>query len=124
MALPSALLNTTCDLYRPFSASSPLVTGIPCHLANDLAGGRVPGGSGLTWTHYLLIDESVDVRDGCTRTAGSNTLTYADGDKVIIPSGGSNTRYVVVWVEYVQRGLANAHKRVYLLRDQPTWPGP
>jgi hypothetical protein len=124
MTLPAGLLSTTCDIYRPFGATQPLVTGVPCQLVSDLEQGRPRGNGGLLWTHYLLVEPSVDLRDGCSRTAGTNAVTYADGDKVLVPAGSSNTRYVVVWVEYVQRGHAKEYKRAYLLRDLASWPGP
>lgn len=123
MALRHTLLATTCDLYRPFSAGSPLATDIPCQLVAAFAGVE-PRGAGLHWTHCLLLDADVDIRDGCSRTPGSNTLTYADGDKVVLPSGAGNTSYVVVWVETVHRGSALEHKRAYLMRHQAAWPGP
>jgi hypothetical protein len=122
MNLPSNLLPTTCDLYRPYTAASPTTSGIACQLVSDLSGGRAP--AGLVWTHYLLVNADVDVRDGCTRAAGADAVTYADGDGVRIPTGAGTTRYVVVWVEVLQRGGANEHKRVYLIRDTATWPGP
>lgn len=124
MSLPTSLLNTTCDLYRPLTSFVPTVSGIPCQLVADLAGGRPPVAGALQWTHYLLVNATVDVRDGGTRAAGADAITYADGDGIMVPSGASNTRYVVVWVEYVQRGQPGEHKRVYLLRDTAAWPGP
>jgi hypothetical protein len=48
----------------------------------------------LVWSHIL----EVDLRDGCTRTGGSNAVAYADGNEVRIPDG-SRTQYVVVWME-------------------------
>src|SRR5437867_4154710 len=124
MSLPSNLLPTTCDLYRPYTAASPTTSNIPCQLVCDLAGGRPRGSGNLLWTHYMLVNSDVDIRDGCTRAAGADALTYADGDGLRIPSGAGNTRYVVVWVECVQRGGSNEHKRAYLIRDTATWPGP
>jgi len=124
MSVPAALCPTTCDIYRPLAAGSPLATGVVCQLVCELTAGRPAGAGGLQWSHYLVVNPSVDLRDGCTRAAGANALTYADGDGVVIPSGAGNTRYVVVWVETVQRGTPGEHKRAYLLRDQAAWPGP
>jgi hypothetical protein len=124
MSLPSSLLTTTCDIYRPLGAPSPTVSGVPCQLVPAFAQGQPVGPTALIWTHYLLVNPGVDIRDGCTRGAGLDSISYADGDGVVIPGGAGNTRYAVVWVEYVYRGQANEHKRVYLIRDQPAWPGP
>jgi hypothetical protein len=124
MALPAALLTTTCDVYRPFGAASPTLTNVPCHLAAVFGEGQPRSANALWWTHYLLVDAGVDVRDGCARSAGADAVTYADGDQVVVPAGADHTSYVVVWVEVVARGQAGEYKRVYLLRHQAHWPGP
>lgn len=124
MALPSVSLNTMCDIYRPFGSASPLTTGIPCQLVPDMAHGQPRLSGNLVWTHYLLVKEDVDIRDGCSRNAGTLTIAYTDGDKVVVPTGAGNTSYVVVWVEYLHRGSTSAYKRAYLLRDTAAWPGP
>ena len=125
MTIPSQLLTTTCDVYRPFGAASPTTTGVPCRLVPSLPRGRgsFSGGNYLVWTHYIDVDSTVDVRDGCTRAAGFDAVTYGDGDEVRIPDAGGS-RYVVVWVEVVNRGSAQQWKRAYLLRAQAVWPGP
>src|SRR5262249_36663590 len=106
MPPPSRLLTPTCAIYRPFGAGSPTATAVPCRLVACLDRGR--GGTTaadyLTWSHYIDLDDTVDVRDGCSRTAGNDRITYADGDEVRIPTGAGSTRYVVVWVEMVNRG--------------------
>jgi hypothetical protein len=124
MPLPASLLPTTCNIYRPYTAASPVASNVPCQLVCDMPGGQVAGAGGLVWTHTLLVNSDVDLRDGCTRAAGADAVTYADGDGVRIPAGAGSTRYVVVWVECVQRGGPNEYKRAYLLRDTATWPGP
>jgi hypothetical protein len=117
MSIPASLLTTTCDVYRPFGAGSPSATGLACRLVADLSRGRGSGLAGvLMWTHYLDLDPAADVLDGCTRSAGSDALLYADGDEVRVPSGGA-TRYAVVWVEKRCVGTPQEYKRVYLLRD-------
>jgi hypothetical protein len=125
MSLPARLLTTTCDIYRPYGAASPTTTGVPCRLVPCLERGRggYAGSTYLMWTHYIDVDEGVDVRDGCARITGADSLAYADGDEVRIPDG-SGTRYVVVWVALFNRGSSLAFKRAYLLRDVPAWPGP
>jgi hypothetical protein len=117
----TSLLPTTCDIYRPFGAAAPAATGVACQLSPDLARGTL--GGGLVWTHVLDLPAGVDVRDGCTRAAGSDALTFADGDEVRVPAGGA-TRYVVVWVETVARGAATQCLRAYLLRHAASWPDP
>jgi hypothetical protein len=121
MSVPTPLLTTTCDIYRPFGAASPVATNVPCQLSADFAGGAKGGGP--VWTHVLDLARGTDLRDGCTRTAGSDAIAYADGDEVRVPSGGA-TRYVVVWVEVHGRGSAMECTRAYLLRHQPSWPDP
>lgn len=100
---------TTCDIRRPFGSGS-WTTNIDCELVPQFRVGRcaidVPD-----WTHYIDVDASVDIRDGCSRVVGSNALTYADGDEVRIPTGVNN-RYTVVWVEPSPSG----GKRAYLMR--------
>ena len=122
MPLPINQLSTTCDIYRPFGAIGATLAGVVCRLVPDLARGQAGTGS-LSWTHYLDLEDSVDVRDGCTRTAGRDAVNFADGDEVRIPNA-SGSRYVVVWVEVVNRGTPRQFKRAYLLRDTAAWPGP
>lgn len=112
MAIPSELLPTTCDVYRPFGDASPTTSGVACRLVPDLARGRRPENTGLAWTHYLVLGPTADVRDGCTRTAGAQAQTYADGDEVRV--GGA--RFAVVWVEKVEVGTPREYKRAYLMR--------
>jgi hypothetical protein len=117
MSIPSSLLTTTCDILRPFGAGAPTYSAVPCRLVADLPRGRGSGLAGLlAWSHYIELDPSADIRDGCTRSPGSDAALFADGDEVRIPSGAS-TRFVVVWVETRCLGTAQAYKRAYLLRD-------
>src|SRR5262245_13256237 len=115
MAIPPGLLQTTCDVYRPFGAGSPTTSNVSCRLVADFARGRLAAGGVPEWTHHAEFDADADIRDGCTRAAGASALTYADGDELRIPSGGS-TRYVVVWVEKVDPATSREFKRAYLLR--------
>lgn len=119
MALPPDLQSTTCSIYRPFG-STLIASGIACRHAARMAH---EGSSALVWSDSIDVEASVDIRDGCTRTAGSNAITYADGDEVRIPDV-SGSRYVVVWVELMNRGTPAEFKRAYLLRHAATWPGP
>jgi hypothetical protein len=115
MSIPTSLLTTTCDIYRPFGAGSPLTTGVACRLVPDLFRGDHTAG-GIVWTHYLDLNETVDIKDGCTRTVGANAINYADGDEVRIPGGVGSTRFAVVWVEVCNKGTTGEFKRVYLMR--------
>jgi hypothetical protein len=116
MSIPASLLTTTCDIYSPFGAASPSATAVPCRLVADLYRGRgTSPNNTVAWTHFLDVQDTVTVLDGCTRTVPLNTINYADGDEVRIPSGGS-ARYVVVWVEKRNIGTVNQYKRVFLMR--------
>lgn len=121
MAIPTTLQTTTCDIYRPFGAGAPTTTGVVCRLVPDLPRGQ--RSSGLSWTHYIDVADTVDIRDGCTRLGGAYAVTYADGDEIRIPDG-AGSRYCVVWVELINRGTPRQFKRVYLVRDTAVWPGP
>src|SRR5262245_13843572 len=111
------------SIYRPFGAASPTTTGVPCRVVPDLAHGRAASAAGLDlrWTHYMDVGASVDLRDGCTRTAGNDQVTYADGDEVRVTTAVGTTRYVVVWVEELCREGEQSLKRAYLLRHNPPW---
>jgi hypothetical protein len=112
-----------CSIYRPFGAASPTTTGVPCRLVPDLARGRAASAAGLDlrWTHRLDVGPGVDLRDGCTRTAGSDQVTFADGDEVRVTTAAGTTRYVVVWVEELPAEGGQSLKRAYLLRHSPPW---
>src|SRR5262245_35778004 len=99
MSLPSSLLMTTCDIFSPFGAASPSETNVPCRLVTDLTRGRgMSPNNTVAWTHYMDVQDTVSILDGCTRTAALNTINYFDGDEVRVPAS-SSARYVVVWVE-------------------------
>jgi hypothetical protein len=115
MALPPDMLQSACDVYRPFGAGSPTHTGIACRLVGDFPRGRMAAGV-PEWTHYVEMAIDADVLDGCTRSTGASTLTYADGDELRIAVGSSTPRFVVVWVEVVDAGTPREFKRAYLLR--------
>jgi len=115
MSLPIAP-TTTCDIYRTgiTPPATPSVAGVPCVLQNDWRGGqqgrdRVAGT--LTWTHVMLVDVTVDIRDAYV---GASTLSPQDA--VYIPDH-TGTGYNVIFIEIVD----NAYKRVYLDRQAPDW---
>jgi hypothetical protein len=118
-------LPTTCDIYRPYGAGSAVESGVRCRLIEQLDEGRAPVTSGsISWSHYMEVDSSVDIRDGVTRTAGALTyhFTEGDADEVRIPDV-NGTRYIVVFVIPIAFGTRDFHKRVLLLRDDPVWNG-
>ena len=120
MAVPIAA-NTTCDIYRALNMppAAPDVAGVPCYLKGDYRGGQEAGERNIstnTWTHVMLIDAGVDIRDSYT---GANSQFQQDA--VYIPNK-NGTRFHVIFIERVQRGAAGEHKRVYLDRNTATWP--
>jgi hypothetical protein len=72
-------------------------------------------GAGDRYDYVLLLDVSVDVRDGY------NVGSVAQADKVYIPDQDG----VKFWVRFVERrgrGTPLDHKRAYLCRDAVNWP--
>jgi hypothetical protein len=120
---PASSFPATCDVYRPFGAASPSATAVPCRLLPDmrLGQGAPSAPSGLTWTHFLEVAASTDLRDGCTRTAGADAVTFADGDEVRVAETAGTARYVVVWVEELPAVSGWTFKRAYLLRHKAAW---
>ncbi len=120
MSLPIAT-NVTFDIYRTGGAppASPDVAGVVGHLTGDFRGGQEGGdrlNNSLCWTHILLMDVSVDIRDSYVGHGA-----YVGQDNVYIP-GQNGTRFEVVFIERRQRGTPNEHKRVYLDRLTANWP--
>jgi hypothetical protein len=120
MSLPIPA-NTTCDIYRTGTRppASPSVSGVPCYLQSDWRGGNEGGDravNALSWTHIMLVDVSVDIRDAYT---GQMTSTIQD--TVFVPDQ-TGTAFNVIFVERLQRGTAQEHKRVFLDRQTPSWP--
>ena len=120
MSLPIAA-NTTCDIYRFGTSppSAPSIAGVPCSLRSDWRGGQEAGDrqiSTAVWTHIMLVDAGVDLRDAYT-----GQMNMQQQDTVCIPDMTA-TQYGVVFIEHVQAGGPNEHKRVYLDRKQPNWP--
>src|SRR5437588_2270156 len=100
MPLPQTVLTTTCDVYRfnpPSQDAQPASTNVACQLVPDYVSGSMTRSfSSRPWTHYLLLDSSVDVRDSYP---GANaSWPFGNADTVRVPSGGT-TAYAVVFVE-------------------------
>jgi hypothetical protein len=112
--------NTTCDIYRNNHAppATPDVAGVACYLSADFPR-RMESGEGDTtvgrYTHVMLVDISVDIRDNLVG------MTISVGDHVWVPDQ-TGTRFEVRCVELRSRGGQFAHKRVYLDRALPPWP--
>ena len=122
MAIP-VQPNTTCDIYR-FGAmppAAPSVAGVACYLRPDWRAGQEQGDRGgglavIVWTHLLLVDAGVDIRDAYTGAMGR-----IEQDTVYIPDQ-NGTAFKVNFIERVHRKEAEDHKRVYLDRQTPAWP--
>jgi hypothetical protein len=123
MSAPLPLVNV-CDIYRPAGAGVPVHVAVPCRIVPCLSRGRAgqAGPTQLMWTHYLDLSADDDIRDGCTRAAGTNYVTYADGDGVRVTMYGQVWKFVVIWVEWRYPGEPEqAYTRAYLIRDTPDW---
>jgi hypothetical protein len=116
--MTTSLWTTTCEVRRPFGNADAVATDVPCRLVPDLACGQ--HGGGLAWTHYVDLPDDTHVRDGCTRTDRTDSVTFDDGDELRIPSG-SEVRYVVVWVETHNLGGPMTFRRAYLIRHDAAW---
>ena len=122
MALPIQP-NTTCDVYRTGTTppAAPAVAGVPCYLQPDWRAGQNEGTRPLTptalvWTHVMLVDTSVDLRDGYI-----GTLAWGAQDTIYVPNQ-NGTAFRVIFIERVHSGRSEDHKRVYLDRQTPAWP--
>jgi hypothetical protein len=106
-------------LVSPYLGGTILACPGQLGLMDDFFRGR--GGEGgaprFLWTTYVDVPHTFDVRDGVTRTVGTNSLNYAEGDGVYL----GDALYVVVWVERWHYG-AQHFKRVYLMRDRYSNP--
>ena len=92
MALPLPP-NTTCAVYRTGTAppAAPAASGVRCHLRADYQRG-LEHGEGDTaadhaYTHLLLVELGVDVRDGY-----SNSGSPSAWDDVYVPDQNGTTR--------------------------------
>jgi hypothetical protein len=115
--------NTTCDIYRGGTGppAAPAVAGVACYLSVDYERRMETGESmstTLRYTHVMLVDVSVDIRDGMSNYSN----TSGNCDLVYVPDK-NGTKFQVNFVERHNRGnLQVDHKRVFLDRALPTWP--
>jgi len=117
MTIP-APTNAVCNIYRASNAppNPPDVANVPCTLT-------VKGASTLTtpyYTHVMLVEASVDIRDDYT--GGQFTSVGTQMDKVYFPSLGAQNEYRVVIVRRLGVGTAMDHKQVLLKRETSTFP--
>jgi hypothetical protein len=114
-----APFQTTCDIRRPFGAGAATTSNVSCTLIGNFYPSRLSTDA-IDWTHVMVCPAGTDVRDALTRLTGGNALSYADGDEVRIPSGASSPRFVVVFVERVNRGEVGPtyydYYRVFMMR--------
>lgn len=122
---PPFELPDVCDIYRPFGAALPTHSDVPCRIVPNGAVGRgaTAGSTYPSWTHWVDLDPDYDIRDGCSRAAGTNFIAYADGDEVRAELAGRLYRFVVVWVEDRFTGTDNNYTRAYMRRDTVDWDG-
>lgn len=108
--------DNTCDIYHYPNAppSTPDGEGVSCHLRPDFGKGAEAndgGSAAMQWTHILLVPLGTDVRDAFANGAVGTAL-----DTLYIPDK-NGTPFKVIFVER----LIN-NKRIYLQRQQPSWP--
>ena len=102
------------------AAAAPDVAAVSCLLQPDYARGRATifSDPSKAWTHTLLVALATDVRDGWSAGVPLQPGAF---DRVYVPDQ-NGTPFSVVFVERVGRGTAQDGKRVYLRREQPTYP--
>ncbi len=113
--------NRTFDLFHQGTwPNPPDIAGAHGYLTPDFRGGQEGGDrGGATWTHIMLVEPDLDVRDGYY---GLGTFQPTSADTLYIPDK-DGTGLVVVFIERIQVGTANEHKRLYLDRlNPPFWP--
>src|SRR4051812_14027890 len=121
MSLPVPA-NNTCDIYRNGNVppADPDVPGVGVYIKSDWVGGQEPGDrrvNSLTWTHIMLVEFVVNIRDCYAGGEAANSL----GDTVFVPDR-NGIALNVIFIERIGRGTAQEHKRVYLDRQLVQWP--
>jgi hypothetical protein len=126
LAVPS---NVTVSIYAGSNPGSPYAVGAlrstqQGYLLPRVQDGRFGSAQWLKWTHWLLLNPGVDVRDAYNSQLDPSR-NNALGDTVIeLDAAGVNkTAWYVAFVELVGAGTPAAHLRCYLDRFQPSgWP--
>jgi hypothetical protein len=91
-------------------------TLIPFHCSRRNV--SVVGSISDRWTHLLIVDPGVDIRDGYNASA----FTAGNADTVYMPDA-NGTPYLVRYVSRVGMGTLYDRKVVYLDRGTPPWSG-
>jgi hypothetical protein len=119
--------NVTVNIYAGSNAAAPYTFGSlrstqKGYLQPRVQDGRFGSAQWLKWTHWLLLNPGVDIRDAYNSQldpARNNALA----DTVVLVGGPSKTAWYVVFVEAVGVGTPSAYLRAYLNRFQPSqWP--
>ncbi len=122
--------NVSVSIYRTANAAAPYTLGalsatVNGYLKPAVQNGRFGSASWLKWTHILLLQPTIDIRDAYNSQLDP-ARNNAAGDTVILEDSTTLTTRVafyVVFVEVVSRGTPAAHQRAYLDRFAPnTWP--
>ena len=113
--------NNTCDIYRTgiMPPAAPSVAGVACQLTASYERRTEAGegdAAGIRFSHTLLVEVSVDIRDAMNNFAAGGTA-----DTIYVPDK-NGTPFFVICVERLGRGTLQDRKRVYLDRSRPTWP--
>jgi hypothetical protein len=116
MTLPQT--NATCDIYHSGNAppAAPDIAAVSFYLYEDVRAGAesTEGGFAAFWSHIGLFDLAVDIRhDGA--------ILWTAGDTVCVPDQ-NGSRFAVLAVVRVARGLSQDHKKAFLRLSNWTWP--
>lgn len=104
--------------FRNILVNAGSIGPVPCVLTRDWRWAQGEGErrvNALAWTHFMLLDASVDIRDGYT-----GACTFSAQDTVYVPNA-TGTPFTVIFVELRDRGPGQ-YKCAYLDRGLPPWP--
>jgi hypothetical protein len=112
-----AVSNTTCDIYRTGRAppQAPDVAGVKCFLSPDGQSTL----STLAYTHVMLVDSSIDIRDD--NLSGNFNSNGPNADSLYVPNQ-NGSKFVVILVRRIGRGTTVDQKQVLLKRTTVNWP--
>lgn len=114
--MPTPSLPTVCDIHTGLNGvpGAVRVPAVDCRLVPQFQRG-IPVGIGqyLLWSHYVIVNSNVDVRDDFDPLAPAFPQTHAD--VIEIPSGSTNF-YLVQFVHRPFRDEGREYTKVYLIR--------
>ena len=119
MSLPIPA-NVRFAIYRDGAPppDPPAQADVPGYLEGAYAEGleKAESNDSFRYTHLLLVDDAVDVRDDFSQfgVTGGRDVIYLPDD--------TGTQFEVVFVERPFRDIGLAVKRIYLQRRAPNWP--